>query len=203
RATPPTAFVQSPGYFQSVSHPPMPAIPATLPCQHSQTTVRTVSVRHITLPCAFTYPREIEPLRDVRVYWRRGGFHGEFIYNYPEGFTHPDYGGRIVLVGDPQGNRTASIRIDRLRESDASEYICHVRVQKNDGTWEQWCRHVGTHLTVTGDEPWGAPGYHRAGGGERERELLPGTDSPDLEARGGQEAPSLTDSTWHPERVTT
>ncbi|XP_026517518.1 paired immunoglobulin-like type 2 receptor beta, partial [Terrapene carolina triunguis] len=123
------------------------------------------SVRHITLPCAFTYPREIEPLRDVRVYWRRGGFHGEFIYNYPEGFTHPDYGGRIVLVGDPQGNRTASIRIDRLRESDASEYICHVRVQKNDGTWEQWCRHVGTHLT--------------------------------------QEAPSLTDSTWHPERVTT
>uniref|UniRef100_A0A674J456 Immunoglobulin domain-containing protein n=1 Tax=Terrapene triunguis TaxID=2587831 RepID=A0A674J456_9SAUR len=87
----------------------------------------------VTLPCSFTYPREIEPLRD--------------------GFTHPDYGGRIVLVGDPQGNRTASIRIDRLRESDASEYVCHVRVQKNDGTWEQWRRHVGTHLTVTDKPP--------------------------------------------------
>uniref|UniRef100_A0A674J2C0 Immunoglobulin domain-containing protein n=1 Tax=Terrapene triunguis TaxID=2587831 RepID=A0A674J2C0_9SAUR len=109
----------------------------------------------VTLPCSFTYPREIEPLRDV---W---------------GFTHPDYGGRIVLVGDPQGNRTASIRIDRLRESDASEYVCHVRVQKNDGTWEQWRRHVGTHLT--------GPGIPQ--GGERERELLPGTDPPHPGAR--------------------
>uniref|UniRef100_A0A674IW69 Ig-like domain-containing protein n=1 Tax=Terrapene triunguis TaxID=2587831 RepID=A0A674IW69_9SAUR len=103
----------------------------------------------VTLPCAFTYPREIEPLGDVRIYWRLG-FHGKFIYNHTEGFTHPDYGGRIVLVGDPRGSRTASIRIDQLRESDASEYVCHVMVQKNDGTWEQWRRHPGTNLTVTG-----------------------------------------------------
>ncbi|XP_065425237.1 paired immunoglobulin-like type 2 receptor beta isoform X2 [Chrysemys picta bellii] len=119
----------------------------------------------VILPCAFTYPDELEPLRDVRVYWRRGGFHGEFIYNHTEGFTHPDYRGRIVLVGDPRGSRTASIRIDRLQESDASEYICLVRVQRNDGQWEQWRGYPGTHLTVT--------------------------------------APRLTDSTWHPEMVTT
>ncbi|XP_039355975.1 paired immunoglobulin-like type 2 receptor alpha [Mauremys reevesii] len=103
----------------------------------------------VTLPCAFTYPREIEPLRDLRVYWRRGGFYGEFIYNHTERFTHPDYGGRIVLVGDPRGSRTGSICIDRLRESDASEYVCHVRVQKNDGEWEQWRGNPGTRLTVT------------------------------------------------------
>ncbi|XP_026517277.1 LOW QUALITY PROTEIN: paired immunoglobulin-like type 2 receptor alpha, partial [Terrapene carolina triunguis] len=103
----------------------------------------------VTLPCAFTYPRDIKPLRDVQVYWRRGGDHGEFIYNHTEGFTHPDYGGCIVLVGDPRGNRTASICIDRLRESDASEYVCQVRVQKNDGKWEQWRGVPGTHLTVT------------------------------------------------------
>nr|XP_005315231.1 paired immunoglobulin-like type 2 receptor beta [Chrysemys picta bellii] len=119
----------------------------------------------VTLPCTFTYPREIEPLQDLRVYWRRGGFNGEFIYNHTERFTHPDYGGRIVLVGDPWGSRTASIRIDRLRESDASEYVCHVRVQKNNGKWEQWRSNLGTNLTVT--------------------------------------APRLTDSTWHPEMVTT
>uniref|UniRef100_A0A8C3HBU7 Ig-like domain-containing protein n=1 Tax=Chrysemys picta bellii TaxID=8478 RepID=A0A8C3HBU7_CHRPI len=119
----------------------------------------------VILPCAFTYSREIEPLRDLRVYWRRGGFHGEFIYNHTEGFTHPDYGGRIILVRDPRGSQTALIRIDRLRESDASEYVCHVRVQKNNGEWEQWRSVLGTNLTVT--------------------------------------APSPTDSTWHPEMVTT
>ncbi|XP_026517587.1 paired immunoglobulin-like type 2 receptor alpha, partial [Terrapene carolina triunguis] len=116
----------------------------------------------VTLPCAFTYPREIEPLGDVRIYWRLG-FHGKFIYNHTEGFTHPDYGGRIVLVGDPRGSRTASIRIDQLRESDASEYVCHVMVQKNDGTWEQWRRHPGTNLTVTAQAlPTNAPSTAQA-----------------------------------------
>ncbi|XP_044857498.1 paired immunoglobulin-like type 2 receptor beta [Mauremys mutica] len=110
----------------------------------------------VTLPCAFTYPREIEPLQDVKVYWRRGGFYGEFIYNHTERFTHRDYGGRIVLVGNPRGSRTASIRIDRLRESDASEYVCHVWVQKNDGQWFQWRSYPGTRLTVTAPSPTGS-----------------------------------------------
>uniref|UniRef100_A0A8C3SMN7 Ig-like domain-containing protein n=1 Tax=Chelydra serpentina TaxID=8475 RepID=A0A8C3SMN7_CHESE len=101
----------------------------------------------VTLPCNFTYPPDIEPVGDVRVYWRRGGFHGEFIYNHTERFTHPDYGGRIVLVGDPRGSRTASIRIDRLRESDASEYVCQVRVQEKKSRWEQWRGVTGTNLT--------------------------------------------------------
>ncbi|XP_053861400.1 paired immunoglobulin-like type 2 receptor alpha isoform X2 [Malaclemys terrapin pileata] len=103
----------------------------------------------VTLPCTFIYPEEIKPLQDLRVYWRRGGFYGEFIYNHTEGFTRQDYRDRIVLVGDPRGSRTASICINRLRESDASEYVCHIRVQRNNGTWEQWRRHPGTHLTVT------------------------------------------------------
>nr|XP_032622717.1 paired immunoglobulin-like type 2 receptor beta [Chelonoidis abingdonii] len=121
----------------------------------------------VTLPCAFTYPDEIEPLWDLRVYWRRGLF-GQFIYNHTERFTHPDFRGRIALVGDPWGSRTASIRIDRLRESDTSEYVCHVRVKKQDGQWVQWRSDPGTQLTVT-----------------------------------GREAPSPTNSTWHPEMVTT
>ncbi|CAM4718669.1 unnamed protein product, partial [Caretta caretta] len=102
----------------------------------------------VTLPCNFTYPREIEPLQDLRVYWRLG-FHGQFIYNHTERFTHPDYGGRIVLVGDPRGSRTASICINRLQESDAGEYVCHITVRKNNGQWEQWRCHPGTQLTVT------------------------------------------------------
>lgn len=110
----------------------------------------------VTLPCNFTYPREIEPLQDLRVYWRLG-FHGQFIYNHTEKFTSPDYGGRIVLVGDPRGNRTASICINRLQESDAREYVCHIRVRKHDGQWEQWRCHPGTQLTVKGAPP--CPGF--------------------------------------------
>ncbi|XP_024077317.1 paired immunoglobulin-like type 2 receptor alpha, partial [Terrapene carolina triunguis] len=100
------------------------------------------------------------------------GYHGEFIYNHTEGFTRPDYEGRIVLVRDPRGSRTASIRINRLWESDASEYICHVRVQKNDGEWEQWRGVPGTRLTVTAPSPTDStrhPEMVTPGAGDAER----------------------------------
>ncbi|XP_067412636.1 paired immunoglobulin-like type 2 receptor alpha [Emydura macquarii macquarii] len=107
----------------------------------------------VTLPCNFTYPKDIEPVQDLRVYWRRVGFHGEFIYNHTEHVTHPDYRGRITLVGDSHGNRTASICIDRLRASDANFYFCFIRVQKNNCDWEQWRNVHGTKLTVTAGVP--------------------------------------------------
>nr|XP_014431087.1 paired immunoglobulin-like type 2 receptor beta isoform X2 [Pelodiscus sinensis] len=106
----------------------------------------------ITLPCTLIYPPEIELLREVRVYWRRGGFHGDFVYNHTEGFTRWDYRGRIALVGNPgeRPKRTASIRIDRLQASDTSEYVCQVCVQLQNGTWIPWRALPGTRLTVTG-----------------------------------------------------
>ncbi|XP_067417997.1 paired immunoglobulin-like type 2 receptor beta [Emydura macquarii macquarii] len=107
----------------------------------------------VTLPCNFTYPKDIEPVRDLRVYWRRGGFHGEFIYNHTENFTHPDYWGRIALVGDPQRSRTASICIDWLRMSDANFYLCFIRLQKKNSQWEQWRNVHGTNLTVPDSVP--------------------------------------------------
>nr|XP_025042555.1 paired immunoglobulin-like type 2 receptor beta isoform X1 [Pelodiscus sinensis] len=105
----------------------------------------------ITLPCTLIYPPEIELLREVRVYWRRGGFHGDFVYNHTEGFTRWDYRGRIALVGNPgeRPKRTASIRIDRLQASDTSEYVCQVCVQLQNGTWIPWRALPGTRLTVT------------------------------------------------------
>ncbi|XP_074839124.1 paired immunoglobulin-like type 2 receptor alpha isoform X3 [Carettochelys insculpta] len=106
----------------------------------------------VTLPCRLIYPPEIEPLKDIRVYWRRGGFHGRFVYNHTERFTHPGYRGRITLVGDPHGKptRTASIRIDRLQESDTEEYTCQVFVWSRDNDEITWRALPGTRLTVTG-----------------------------------------------------
>ncbi|XP_074838992.1 paired immunoglobulin-like type 2 receptor alpha [Carettochelys insculpta] len=105
----------------------------------------------VTLPCRLIYPPEIEPLKDIRVYWRRGGFHGRFVYNHTERFTHPGYRGRITLVGDPRGKptRTASIRIDRLQESDTEEYTCQVFVWSRDNDEITWRALQGTRLTVT------------------------------------------------------
>ncbi|XP_074839122.1 paired immunoglobulin-like type 2 receptor alpha isoform X2 [Carettochelys insculpta] len=105
----------------------------------------------VTLPCRLIYPPEIEPLKDIRVYWRRGGFHGRFVYNHTERFTHPGYRGRITLVGDPHGKptRTASIRIDRLQESDTEEYTCQVFVWSRDNDEITWRALPGTRLTVT------------------------------------------------------
>uniref|UniRef100_A0A8C0HIT4 Ig-like domain-containing protein n=1 Tax=Chelonoidis abingdonii TaxID=106734 RepID=A0A8C0HIT4_CHEAB len=177
---PPPAFVQFPG--QKGSPGPSPLLDPWY------TIIQPVSLSapvggSVTLPCAFTYPDEIEPLWDLRVYWRRGLF-GQFIYNHTERFTHPDFRGRIALVGDPWGSRTASIRIDRLRESDTSEYVCHVRVKKQDGQWVQWRSDPGTQLTVTGEGggAMGDTGILRRGA---ERELLPGTD-PHIHGEGGE-----------------
>uniref|UniRef100_A0A8C8S8V6 Immunoglobulin V-set domain-containing protein n=1 Tax=Pelusios castaneus TaxID=367368 RepID=A0A8C8S8V6_9SAUR len=93
-----------------------------------------------------------------------GSFHGEFIYNHTERFSHPDYEGRIILVGDPQGSHTASIRIDHLRSSDANVYLCHMREQKKDGQWEKWRNIIGSNLASPQPGfphfPCSCPQYH-------------------------------------------
>ncbi|XP_029437669.1 paired immunoglobulin-like type 2 receptor beta isoform X2 [Rhinatrema bivittatum] len=110
----------------------------------------------VILPCSFSYPRAIEPVRDLRVYWRSDSFHGPVIYNPSEGFTRQDYAGRISLVGDPRGQKTASIRISDLRERDSNWYFCRVGVRTNDGKTEVWQSIPGTKLTVTGGTSTGA-----------------------------------------------
>ncbi|CAM4640816.1 unnamed protein product, partial [Lepidochelys kempii] len=58
----------------------------------------------VTLPCSFTYPHEIEPLRDLRVYWRLG-FHGQFIYNHTERFTRRITGAASSWSGTHGGTK--------------------------------------------------------------------------------------------------
>uniref|UniRef100_A0A8C8RIM1 Ig-like domain-containing protein n=1 Tax=Pelusios castaneus TaxID=367368 RepID=A0A8C8RIM1_9SAUR len=139
--------------------PPCPTMCSTCMCPdyleavYQLPSISAQARNSVTLPCNFTYPQDIEPVKDLQVSWRRGDFHGEFIYSHSEGFTHPDYQGRIVLVRDQPGNHTASICINHLRTSDANKYFCQLRVQKNDGTWEQWRNIPGTKLKVSGESP--------------------------------------------------
>nr|XP_033781472.1 paired immunoglobulin-like type 2 receptor alpha isoform X2 [Geotrypetes seraphini] len=114
------------------------------------TSVSAVVGRPVILSCKFSYPPYTGPL-EMSVYWRIGNFHGAFIYNRTKtiNFTRQDYKGRISLVGDPQREKTASIRITDLREKDSTFYFCRVQVKQNNGNTEQWQSIPGTHLSVS------------------------------------------------------
>uniref|UniRef100_A0A8D0HN03 Ig-like domain-containing protein n=1 Tax=Sphenodon punctatus TaxID=8508 RepID=A0A8D0HN03_SPHPU len=116
----------------------------------------------VTLPCSFTFPAEIKPIRAPDIYWRRQSFHGEFIYNHTEGFTHASYRGRISLVGDPQ-QQSGSIQIRDLKVSDTNMYFCCIRVQwyNNGRESECWQSNPGTRLTVQ-EQPTPEPGMPMA-----------------------------------------
>ncbi|XP_030043742.1 uncharacterized protein LOC115458073 isoform X1 [Microcaecilia unicolor] len=107
----------------------------------------------VILPCSFTYPQEIEPIRDARVSWRMNSFRGDYIYKFIPSFTHRDYRRRISLTGFPWGNNTASIRISDLRKSDSKRYYCRVQLIKNDGVAEEVQSVDGTELRMMEEAP--------------------------------------------------
>ncbi|CAM5138903.1 unnamed protein product, partial [Natator depressus] len=102
----------------------------------------------VTLPCTSPTPRdraaagppgllETRVPRPVYLQSHRGV--------HPPGLRGPHRPGRVP-AGGAERPRSASTG---CRELDAGEYVCHLRVRKNDGQWEQWRGHPGTHLMVT------------------------------------------------------
>nr|XP_028560762.1 paired immunoglobulin-like type 2 receptor beta-2 [Podarcis muralis] len=106
----------------------------------------------VTLPCTFNYTWE--PQESAQVYWRLGNFFGEFIFNHTHNpthrYTHPNYTGRVSLVGDLSKGLDASIQIANLQESDSNLYFCTVSVQTLHEGVKYWRNIEGTNLTVTG-----------------------------------------------------
>ncbi|XP_072447381.1 paired immunoglobulin-like type 2 receptor alpha isoform X2 [Chiloscyllium punctatum] len=109
-----------------------------------------VEGRSIEIPCTFTYPDAHTP-RGYDIAWRRNEFHGEFILNLSQGYTHPQYRGRIEILGDPAKERTGTIRIKQLRRSDTNRYFCRVAITGN--RYEVWQNIPGTNLTVRAHQP--------------------------------------------------
>nr|XP_033781469.1 polymeric immunoglobulin receptor-like isoform X1 [Geotrypetes seraphini] len=115
--------------------------------------VSAVVGESIILPCSFSYPQEIEPIWKVRVYWRINNFHGSYIFKDTNDFVHPDYAERLSLHGLPTREKTASLRIEDLRESDSNRYFCRVVLTMNDEVTEEiQCIH-GTELRVSVSAP--------------------------------------------------
>ncbi|XP_072349650.1 paired immunoglobulin-like type 2 receptor beta [Scyliorhinus torazame] len=104
----------------------------------------------VDIPCSFTYPESFNPTK-IDICWRRHGFHGRFIFNVSKPYTHPDYRGRIEFLGFPYRDRTGTIRINHLEQSDQNRYFC--RVETTGDYSEKWQSLVGTELIVGARRP--------------------------------------------------
>ncbi|XP_053219142.1 paired immunoglobulin-like type 2 receptor alpha [Podarcis raffonei] len=119
----------------------------------------------VTLPCTFNYTWKAQ--ETAQVYWRLGNFHGEFLFNHTHDpthwDTHPNYTGRVSLVGDLSKGLDASIQIENLRESDSNLYFCSVSIQTLHEGVKYWRNIEGTNLTVAGPPVPDPPNFNLVG----------------------------------------
>ncbi|XP_072254979.1 uncharacterized protein [Pyxicephalus adspersus] len=123
-------------------------------CTEQPDSIRVEKGGSVTIPCHFSYRTNIEPT-EVRVYWRRAigskcGSSYRFIYNHTEQMTYKAYEGRISMGGNPQRDRTATIRIQNLKENDGHLFCCQIALQYDGGKKEQWRNQHGTYLFFKG-----------------------------------------------------
>ncbi|XP_040197699.1 uncharacterized protein LOC120930590 [Rana temporaria] len=107
----------------------------------------------VTIPCHFSYPKNYNPAK-VKVYWRHatGGRCGnnDIIYNHTEKRTKADYRGRITMEGNPELERTATIRIKELKETDGPMFCCRISLYYNGQQKEEWQNIYGTYIRFKG-----------------------------------------------------
>lgn len=118
-------------------------------CTEQPDSIRVDTGGSVIIPCHFSYPKNVTQ-EEVRVYWRhaKGGRCGSnyFIYNHTERWTHADYRGRISMEGNPELERTATIRIQKLREKDGPMFCCRISIYYNGQIKEEWQNRHGTYI---------------------------------------------------------
>ncbi|XP_069342088.1 paired immunoglobulin-like type 2 receptor alpha [Eulemur rufifrons] len=102
----------------------------------------------IQIPFSFYYSWVLAKVPNVSISWRRGHFHGEFIYNTTRSFIHKNYTNRLFLNWT-EDQKSGSLRILNLREGDQSEYFCRVHLTTQDAGRQEWQSIKGTKLTIT------------------------------------------------------
>ncbi|XP_008588608.1 PREDICTED: paired immunoglobulin-like type 2 receptor beta [Galeopterus variegatus] len=105
----------------------------------------------IHISFSFYYPKELAKDPTVSISWRRGHFHGEFIYNKTPAFTHADYKNRLFLNWTEK-QTSGSLSIWNLQRKDESVYFCRVTLNTQSGRREMWQSILGTTLTITSGE---------------------------------------------------
>ncbi|XP_073479048.1 uncharacterized protein [Aquarana catesbeiana] len=118
-------------------------------CTEQPDSIRVEKGGSVIIPCHFSYPKSDKP-EEVRVYWRHAteGRCGsnEVIYNHTERWTHAAYKGRISMEGNPERERTATIRIQKLRDTDGPMFCCRISLYYNGQRKEEWQNIPGTYI---------------------------------------------------------
>ncbi|XP_075438717.1 uncharacterized protein LOC142479729 isoform X4 [Ascaphus truei] len=122
-------------------------------CADQLGTLRVDKGGSVTIPCRFSYPKDWDNSTEVRVYWREAQTahcgNAKIIYDHTRNWTDANYTGRIFMVGDPNGSKTASIRIQGLKETDGPIFCCRVQIRnpnKQGGKVLGWQNQHGTFL---------------------------------------------------------
>ncbi|XP_045397379.1 paired immunoglobulin-like type 2 receptor alpha [Lemur catta] len=102
----------------------------------------------IQIPFSFHYSWVLAKVPKVSVFWRRGQFHGEFIFNTTPPFIHKNYTNRLFLNWTDD-QKSGSLRISNLRKGDQSVYFCRVHLITQDAGRQMWQSIRGTNLTIT------------------------------------------------------
>nr|XP_008256254.1 paired immunoglobulin-like type 2 receptor alpha isoform X4 [Oryctolagus cuniculus] len=102
----------------------------------------------VEIPFSFWYPLKLAKNPHLTITWRRGHFHGEFIYNHTQSFSHKDYRNRLFLNWT-QGQQSGSLRISNLQLRDKSKYFCRVGLNTQTDGWQEWQSLWGTSLIIT------------------------------------------------------
>uniref|UniRef100_A0A5F9C4M4 Immunoglobulin domain-containing protein n=1 Tax=Oryctolagus cuniculus TaxID=9986 RepID=A0A5F9C4M4_RABIT len=102
----------------------------------------------VEIPFSFWYPWKLAKNPHPTITWRRGYFHGEFIYNHTQAFSHKDYRNRLFLNWT-QGQESGSLRISNLQLRDDSMYFCRVGLNTQTDGWQEWQALRGTSLIIT------------------------------------------------------
>uniref|UniRef100_A0A5F9DN34 Immunoglobulin domain-containing protein n=1 Tax=Oryctolagus cuniculus TaxID=9986 RepID=A0A5F9DN34_RABIT len=106
----------------------------------------------VEIPFSFWYPWKLAKNPHPTITWRRGYFHGEFIYNHTQAFSHKDYRNRLFLNWT-QGQESGSLRISNLQLRDDSMYFCRVGLNTQTDGWQEWQALRGTSLIITPGRP--------------------------------------------------
>ncbi|XP_041443294.1 uncharacterized protein LOC108710653 isoform X2 [Xenopus laevis] len=115
-------------------------------CAHQIRTIRVTEGQSITIPCTFTYNRNIYD-KGIRIDWGvstgRGCWESDTSYDI---LSISKYSGRIFRLDPPYGNNSASITIHRLRPTDGPVICCRVEASGGSVPPYTWNNRYGTLL---------------------------------------------------------
>ncbi|XP_025236598.1 paired immunoglobulin-like type 2 receptor beta isoform X7 [Theropithecus gelada] len=126
----------------------------------------------VEIPFSFYHPWELATAPNMKIFWRRGDFHGQFFYRTRPAFIHKDYSNRLFLNWT-EGQDRGLLRIWNLRKEDQSVYFCRVELDTRRSGRQRWQSIEGTKLTITQGNPSKTQRSHMRISGMKDKIQIP------------------------------